>query len=64
MNRTFWILALLASVLLTTPVHAGISWNNPYRSFNISGLNYGSMEWEKKYGNKQAPRQRGWRRYR
>jgi hypothetical protein len=29
-----------------------ISNNNPYRSFNISGVNYGSMQWERKYGNR------------
>ena len=26
-----------------------ISRNNPYRSFNISGVNYGSMQWENKH---------------
>lgn len=36
-------------------VEAGlISNNNPYRSFNISGVNYASMQWEKKHGNKAS----------
>ena len=31
-----------------------ISPNNPYRSFNISGVNYASMQWERKHGNKAS----------
>ena len=27
-----------------------LSRNNPYRSFNISGYNYGSVQWEKSHG--------------
>lgn len=26
---------------------AAISPQNPYRSFNLSGINYGSMQWER-----------------
>ena len=26
-----------------------LSRNNPYRSFNISGYNYGSVQWEKSH---------------
>jgi hypothetical protein len=26
---------------------APVSMRNPYRSFNISGVNYGSMRWER-----------------
>lgn len=33
-----------------------ISKNNPYRSFNISGINYGSMNWERTQGNRQSSR--------
>jgi hypothetical protein len=29
-----------------------ISNSNPYRSFNLTGVNYASMQWERKYGNK------------
>jgi hypothetical protein len=31
-----------------------ISKNNPYRSFNISGINYGSMNWERTHGNRSS----------
>jgi hypothetical protein len=31
-----------------------ISGNNPYRSFNISGVNYASMQWERRHGNKAS----------
>ena len=33
-----------------------ISKNNPYRSFNISGINYGSMNWERTHGNRSSSR--------
>lgn len=29
-----------------------ISPNNPYRSFNISGINYGSVRWEQSHGRR------------
>jgi hypothetical protein len=32
-----------------------ISRNNPYRSFNTSGVNYGSMQWEKQHPNNPWP---------
>ena len=37
----------------SSPAEAGmtISPNNPYRSFSISGYNYGSMQWERAHGN-------------
>lgn len=38
-------LALLASIAATPA--AAISPRNPYRSFNLSGVNYGSMQWER-----------------
>ncbi|MBX3425606.1 MAG: hypothetical protein KF688_08005 [Pirellulales bacterium] len=49
----------------SAPAQAGpISRNNPYRSFNISGVNYGSMQWERQ--NRSAVRSpashRIWRR--
>ncbi len=56
MTRAFaFSLALLFALLFfgAGSAHAGlISNNNPYRSFNISGVNYGSMQWERKYGNR------------
>ena len=39
-------LACLVAALWATPGMA-ISPNNPYRSFNLSGINYGSMQWER-----------------
>ncbi|MFM9058492.1 MAG: hypothetical protein ACKOSQ_05155 [Planctomycetaceae bacterium] len=33
-----------------------ISPQNPYRSFNLSGVNYGSMQWERA----QREGKRGW----
>ena len=40
----------LASVSSANP----ISKNNPYRSFNISGINYGSLNWERSHGNRSS----------
>jgi hypothetical protein len=40
----------LASVSSANP----ISRNNPYRSFNISGINYGSLNWERSHGNRSS----------
>jgi hypothetical protein len=53
MSRTFWV-ALLVSLAFSLAA-VGDSWGavvsprNPYRSFNISGVNYGSMQWEKQH---------------
>lgn len=44
---------LLASVLIVAgllafnPQAEAVSPKNPYRSFNLSGVNYGSMQWER-----------------
>jgi hypothetical protein len=43
---------ILLSLLLVAALSSGasaypISNNNPYRSFNITGINYGSMQWER-----------------
>jgi len=40
----------LANVSSANP----ISKNNPYRSFNISGINYGSLNWERSHGNRSS----------
>ena len=40
------LLSAVAVVLLATPAQA-ISPQNPYRTFNLSGINYGSMQWER-----------------
>lgn len=43
-----------------------ISRQNPFRSYNISGINYGSMQWEKNHRSSNHSYQRGsgrvWRR--
>jgi len=36
---------------------APVSMRNPYRSFNISGVNYGSMQWERTHGGRAS---HGW----
>lgn len=44
-------LSVVAPVLVCVAAWAGtaaaISPQNPYRSFNLSGVNYGSMQWER-----------------
>ncbi|MDA0255630.1 MAG: hypothetical protein O3A18_12205, partial [Planctomycetota bacterium] len=37
--------ALVAALSVPTTAEA-VSPRNPYRSFNLSGVNYGSMRWE------------------
>lgn len=50
MFRRFFLSALVAgaSLLATSGAAdaAPVSLNNPYRSFNLTGVNYGSMRWE------------------
>jgi hypothetical protein len=49
------VLVALAVVAQTNSASAAIiSRNNPYRSFNVSGVNYASMQWQRKYGNSNA----------
>lgn len=40
------LLSAVAVAVLATPAQA-ISPQNPYRTFNLSGINYGSMQWER-----------------
>ena len=40
------ILALILALAVAVEARA-VSPRNPYRSFNLSGLNYGSMQWER-----------------
>ena len=44
--RLLVCLIAAALALPTAPAFA-ISPQNPYRSFNLSGINYGSMQWER-----------------
>jgi hypothetical protein len=37
----------VASVCAVAPEALAVSPRNPYRSFNLSGVNYGSMQWER-----------------
>ena len=42
------VLAIACGLALALTAQArAVSPRNPYRSFNLSGLNYGSMQWEK-----------------
>ncbi|NBX29297.1 hypothetical protein EBR04_02395 [bacterium] len=42
------LVCLIAAALpLPTAPAFAISPQNPYRSFNLSGINYGSMQWER-----------------
>jgi hypothetical protein len=57
--------ALLASFASVSS--AGWSVRNPYRTYNLTGLNYGSTNWEQQHrGNKAASQpvraRRLWRR--
>lgn len=53
MWHRFYVVAFLGlAVGLLAVRHsegATVSPRNPYRSFNISGINYGSMQWEKQH---------------
>jgi hypothetical protein len=40
------VVAMVASLAVADPARA-VSPRNPYRSFNLSGINYGSMQWER-----------------
>jgi hypothetical protein len=62
--RTF-LLSLVAlvgvSMVDVRPVAAAprLSAHNPYRSFNISGVNYGSMQWEQSHHGTSTRSHRG-----
>lgn len=60
------IVLLFVGVMAERSHSAVVSPRNPYRSFNISGVNYGSMQWEKSHrtGNPSYHRGGGrvWRR--
>lgn len=71
MARVGFLALILSVVALLMPAEAQadvISKNNPYRSFNVSGVNYGSMRWEQQHKRSQKvwaqPVRRGarWRR--
>jgi hypothetical protein len=45
-HPVLFALTCVAALAFTAEARA-VSPRNPYRSFNLSGLNYGSMQWEK-----------------
>jgi hypothetical protein len=53
MSRKFYVAVIVG--LVASFFSAGessgavVSPRNPYRSFNISGINYASMQWEKQH---------------
>ena len=67
MVRYWFVLAAFAALFaVSRPAEAQISRNNPYRSFNLTGVNYGSMQWEAKHkrqGNKSWSTGRSQRRF-
>ncbi len=58
--KRFISFAIIAAAALgvTTPSRYAfaVSPRNPYRSFNLSGINYGSMRWERTQRQKQGSR--------
>lgn len=56
-NLTLGLFVAAAALAMSSDADAGtISRNNPYRSFNISGINYGSQNWERTNGNRSSSR--------
>lgn len=70
MHRKLFLAVLTAaafSLPLASAATAGpISPNNPYRSFNLTGVNYGSMRWEQsnRQGRVRAANTSSWRLFR
>lgn len=63
-RRVMLLLAAVSLVAVSDWAAAQpVSWQNPYRSFNISGVNYGSQRWEQSHRSRRqaghAPRK--WR---
>jgi len=58
MLRTIFLLTVSVAVVLLyngqTADARIISFGNPSSSFNISGVNYGSMKWEREHGNRRS----------
>lgn len=53
-SSRIWVLAIAGLVLVLGGLSssgsadaAPISRKNPYRSYNLSGINYGSMQWQR-----------------
>ena len=57
-NSRLWLLCIFAVVcfLGATTVRAEtINLRNPFRGYNVSGINYGSQQWEKANRRQQPP---------
>lgn len=58
MLRGFCSLIVVSAFVMcfdASGAHAQISRENPYRSFNISGVNYGSLRWEEQHRKQTQP---------
>lgn len=51
--HSFLVLAILGVLSVATTEAGPISLMNPYRSYNLSGINYGSEQWEKDHARSQ-----------
>ncbi len=51
--RSLLVLAILGVLAVATTEAGPISLMNPYRSYNLSGINYGSEQWEKDHARSQ-----------
>jgi hypothetical protein len=55
--RSGMVALMAAAFLLGIASQAvAVSPRNPYRTFNLSGVNYGSMRWEKTHRSGSSPR--------
>ena len=54
--KPLMMLTLALGLALSAAPTADAAWSakNPYKSYNITGLNYGSQQWEKQYGNRSG----------
>lgn len=53
--RYAFLLSTVCLIGLTASANAGpISLQNPYRSYNLSGINYGSQQWERDHARAQG----------
>ena len=62
LRKTAILLAIAAAtmVLEMRPADAApVSARNPYRSFNITGVNYGSLQWERMHRGRAHGYHRG-----
>jgi hypothetical protein len=51
--RVFLVLTILGVLAVASTEAGPISLMNPYRSYNLSGINYGSEQWEKDHARSQ-----------